>query len=192
MTGSALTRDLHLLARTPSVALACAGLALSLTALLIAFLVVWMPARADHRAALARTDALTETLRTARALDRMADAYHARRTELDALETRLADAGGNPKFVASLETLAAASGVELLQFSSRAARSSDTRPSGATVFEFHIGGRYPEIKAMLAGIRALPELVTVQRVAVEEGPNGLRARILLERRRLESLTERVS
>ncbi|MDO9384536.1 MAG: type 4a pilus biogenesis protein PilO [Hyphomicrobiaceae bacterium] len=167
--------------RQPLVLAGLAMLALSSLALGVVVIAVWHPAAALLTETEARNTALLAELKELKHRQDMADLYRTRTAQAEALEKKLQLARSEPEFIAEVEKLSAATRADLLQFSSRAA-PKDKAATETTIFEFSLKGDYASVKAFLAGVRELPEFVTIERVVLERAEPVLRARIIVKRR----------
>lgn len=166
--------------RDPLVLFGNAALLSALVALATCATFLWLPAQHRHSVADARSGALIAELRELRVRREMVELYRARNDEVETLEGKLHLARSEPDFVAEVEKLATASAAELLQFSSRTS-AREKSSTETTLFEFFLKGDYGALKLFIAGVRELPELVTVERVVLERIEPSVSARVLLKR-----------
>lgn len=165
----------------PFVFASLAALLVSLIALALTTLVAWWPARAQHAEAERHAITLMAELKDLKVRQDMAVLYRSRLAQVEILEKKLQLARSEPDFVAEIEKLAATSQAELLQFSSRSA-PKDKVSADTTIFEFFLKGDYAALKTFIAGVRDLPEFVTIERVVLERIEPSVRLRVLMKRR----------
>ncbi len=167
--------------RQPLVLAGLAALGGATLTLAAVVLTIWLPAVTAADTATTIHALRVAELKDLRRRQEMTELYRTRTAEAEASEKKLQLARSEPQFVAEIEKAAVATRAELLQFSSRSA-PKDKTTTETTVFEFSLKGDYAAIKAFLAGLRDLPEFVTIERVVLERMEPGIRARILLKRR----------
>ncbi len=167
--------------RHPAAVATLLALSFALAILALATVLVWRPARDASADADDRLDRVRAQLRELKARDQLLQSFGVRSIQADTLEGKLKVAKTEPAFVRDIEALATRSGVTVEQVSSPSEEKSAA--VSASLFEIILRGGYGSVRRFIAGLTELEEFVTVERVSLEHDQEGVRANLVMKRRR---------